>query len=73
MMEDQLLDLIETRKSQRDFFSSFDTTYENWLQWTKTPEGTIAILKDPWKGEYPSIKPAKDILAKIRGKFERKK
>jgi hypothetical protein len=52
---------------QRDFFKSFDTTYENWQRWTKTPEGTMAILKDPWKGEFPKPgQTAEQVLAMIR-------
>ena len=59
----------EQQKIEADFFTSFGNPdglgYINWMIWVKSPEGTVAILKDPWKGEFTYKSPQR-ILKEIQ-------
>lgn len=37
------------------FYQQFNTVLENWQAWCQTPQGTMEILKDPWKAHPPQV------------------
>lgn len=58
-----------------DFYNQFDQAVALHAEWCRTPEGTMAILRDPWKAlppvshiSPPDISNAKDVLHRLRAR-----
>jgi hypothetical protein len=56
-----------------DFYSQFDQAVALHAAWCQTPEGTVSILRDPWKAlppvshvSPPGSSNPKDILTMLR-------
>ena len=41
------------RKQQ--FYEQFNTVVANWAEWCETPQATIEIMREPWKGQAPEV------------------
>ena len=38
------------------FYQQFDTVVHNHQEWLKTPDGLLAVVKHPWKGQAPIVR-----------------
>lgn len=58
------------------FYQQFNTVVHNHQEWLKSPQGTLEVLKDPWKAQPPIVKidhpqdenKARDILAMLKAR-----
>jgi hypothetical protein len=62
---------------KQQFYEQFNTVVANWAEWTQTPQATIEIMRDPWKGQAPevTVRPndaehnrARDILTMLKNR-----
>jgi len=62
---------------KQQFYEQFNTVVANWAEWCETPQATIDIMRDPWKGQAPEVvvrandpehNKARDILNQIRAR-----
>jgi hypothetical protein len=61
-------------EKQQLFYQQFNTVVHNHQEWLRSPEGTLAVLRDPWKAQPPSVRidspyeenKARDILKMLR-------
>jgi len=40
---------------KQQFYEQFNTVVANWAEWRETPQATIEIMRDPWKGQAPEV------------------
>jgi hypothetical protein len=38
------------------FYQQFNTVVHNHQEWLHSPEGTLAVLRDPWKAQAPVVR-----------------
>lgn len=70
--------IVSEYEQQQQFYQQFNTVVHNHQEWLKTPEGLLAIIKDPWKRQAPEVRIdhpgemtlAREILAKLREKHK---
>lgn len=63
----------------QQFYQQFNTVVHNHQEWLNTPEGTLAVLRDPWKAQPPVVRidhpddtnKARDILQMIRARHNK--
>ena len=48
-------DMTEYEQHQQ-FYQQFNTVVHLHQEWKNTPEGLLAILKDPWKAQPPVVR-----------------
>ena len=48
--------MIDLREQQEQFYEQFNTVIEQHRAWCHTPEGTVEILRDPWKARSPEVR-----------------
>jgi hypothetical protein len=65
--------MSDWRAERELFYEQFNTVIEQHRAWCHTPEGTMQIMKDPWKARSPEVRivvvgepNVSDILYKIQ-------
>jgi hypothetical protein len=60
-------------EKQQLFYQQFNTVVHNHQEWLNTPQGTLEVLRDPWKAQPPTVQVSpsgsanpKDILNMLR-------
>jgi hypothetical protein len=43
-------------EDREEFYEQFNTIIELHRAWCSTPEGTMEIMRDPWKAETPQVR-----------------
>ena len=43
-------------EQQQQFYQQFNTVVHNHQEWLTTPEGLLAVMRDPWKGQAPIVR-----------------
>lgn len=46
---------MSTDEEKRQFYEQFNTVKPNHQAWCNTPEGTLEVLKHPWKAQPPIV------------------